>query len=313
MADMPKFMPDEQAPAPQGAQGPGGAATPPAQKFAVVGSKDDEIKRQEMIDPSEVEEVTEEEQAQYNDFVSRMIAMISDSRVPEGLDDAKSPSDAVIEVMSNSSFSIPQALSEGAASSIMILHDAAKRAEKPFSPDVMFHGADEVIAALYMLGAAAGIFEGASDYAKGSGIKAPEPAPVEELPAQEPGAPRVDGPASGAMTPPDPAAANPPPTATGEVPTGELPISTESVDEAEGDFTDEEYALLGEALMLTVELFGRKLLESGQLTEEERKEASAFWQQQISKEVETGQVDDAMFDDMDLDSIRNQIMKKGMQ
>lgn len=283
---MPKFIEPEQeqqapTPAPQGAAGPSGQAA-----FAVRGNRDDDIKRQEAMDPTEVTEVTEEEQAQYTDFVTRCIACISDSRVPEGLEDAQSPSDAVIKVMSNSSFSVPQALAEGAVSTIKLITDAARRAEKPYSPDVIFHGADEVIAGLYMLGAAAGIFEGASDYAKGGGGMVPS-APVDANKVEVP--PGNENNSLGQQQ--------------------EQPMRAPPVEDESGDFTDDEYALFGEALMLATELFGRKLLDAGQLTGEDAKEAQAFWKQQIAKEVETGQVDDAMFDDLDVESIRNQITK----
>lgn len=94
-------------------------------------------------------------------------------------------------------------------------------------------------------------------------------------------------------------------SANAEMPSdGEMP--------SEGDFTDEEYAILAEAKMLATEGFGRRLLESGQITEEASREAQKFWDSQIAKEVETGQVDDAMFDNMDLPTIRKQIASRTM-
>lgn len=258
---------------------------------AVVGNRDDDIRRQEAIDPGEVEEVTGDEQAQYDDFVRRAIAMISDSRQPE--DGSPSPSDAVINVMSNSSMSIPQALAEGTVSTVMILHDAAKRAGKEYSPDVIFHGADEVIAGLYMLGSAAGVFSGSSEYSRGSAAQmqqeAQMPAPGAmptgiEQPQQK--MPMGNVPPNGGMEPPNGA---------------EMP--------SDGDFTDEEYAIMAEAKMLATEMFGRRLLESGQITEDVQREAQSFWDSQIQKEVETGQAEGPMFDSMDVDTIRSKIMK----
>jgi len=301
---------EQQAPAP--------AAQPQGQQF-VSGNPEDDLKRREAMDPAEVEEVTQEEQDQYDDFVARAIAMISDSRQPEG--GGKSPSDAVLDVMNNSTFSIPQALAEGTVSTVKILHDAAKRQNVAYSPDVIFHGADEVIAGLYMLGSAAGIFNGGSDYSKSAGAQAAPAAQAAPQPmqstAQAPTAQAAPAPAAPqgfgdqAMQPaaqPEPFAAQP----TGIEPaTEEMPVGTEPEMPSDGDFTDEEYAIMAEAKMLATELFGRKLQESGQLTEEDQKEAKAFWDQQIAKEVETGQVDDSMFDSMDIDSIRKQVISRG--
>ncbi len=222
-----------------------------------------------------MEEVTAEEQAQYEDFVGRALAMIADTRQPE--DGSPSPSESVLNVMNNSNFSVAEALAEGAVSTIALLHDAAKRAEQPYSPDVLFHGADEVIAGLYLLGSEAGIFQGTGDHswAKGGGEPASNP---EQLPVADP-----------ATDVADPA----------------MP--------SEGDFTDEEYVTLGEAKILAVEKFGQRLVQTGQMTEEDQREAQDFWRSQIEKEVELGNVEDSMFDNMDLSQIRQRISTGGSQ
>lgn len=264
----------------------------------VIGDRNENIRRAEALDPTEVEEVTDDEQAQYEDFVGRALAMIADTRQPE--DGSPSPSEAVIAVMNNSSFSIAEALAEGAVSTITMLHDAAKRAEQPYGADVLFHGADEVIAGLYLLGSQSGIFKDTPDHSWATGAQAAEPAP--EAPAEPAMQAPAPAPAEPGMEPPvEPEA----PAAAPAAAEGEMP--------SEGDFTDEEYITLGEAKILAVEKFGQRLAQSGQLGEAEQKEAQDFWKSQIEKEVELGNVQDSMFDNMDLSQIRQRISTGGAQ
>lgn len=265
----------------------------PAGDFMVAGDDQDNIRRMQAIDPTEAEQVTEEEQAQYDDFVSRAIAMISDTRTAppdeNGQGAGQSPSDAVLAVMNNASFTVPQALAEGAAHTAMILHNAAKRAGQPYSPDVMFHAADEIIAGLYLLGSAAGVFQGTPDHSWA--MKQPS-----EASETSEGPQPTDAPTASMMAPADlaaqPGAAQP-----------------EEGGIADGDFTHDEYMMMGEARMLATEKFGGLLQQTGQLTEKEQAEAQDFWKSQIEKEVEMGNVDDSMFDNMDLPTIRANMMK----
>lgn len=251
---------------------------------SVAGNPQDDLRRAEAMDPTEVEQPTDDEQQQYDDFVSRALSLIADNRKPE--DGGPSPSEATLELMNNSSFSVPEALAEGAANTVMIVHNAAKRADRPYSPDVLFHGSDEVIAGLYLLGAAAGIFKDAPSHEWAA--QGDEPAPDQAMP----------DPAAAAM-PPSPDQA---PLADAAPPGGEAPAAP-----TDADFTDEEYMLMGEAKILATEKFGRKLQESGQLTKKEQAEAQEFWKSQIAKEVETGQVDDSVMDRVDVDALRKQI------
>lgn len=281
---MAKFIEDDQAPpAPAEEQAP-------VSQFAVAGNPQEDLKRQEAIDPTEVEQVTDEEQAEYDDFVSRAIAMISDNR--KQANGGPSPSETVLNVMNNSSFTVAEALAEGAVSTATILHDGAKGAGKTWSPDVMFHAADEIIAGLYLLGAAAGVFQGTPDHSWA--MKQPSEGMSEASEMSE-GPQAGDAPTASMMAPAD-LAAQP----------------EEDAGIADGDFTQEEYMMMGEARMLATEKFGARLQKTGQLTEKEQAEAQAFWKSQIAKEVESGQVDDSVFDQMDLDAIRQQISKGTM-
>lgn len=270
---------------------------PQADGPSVVGDRNENIRRAEALDPTEVEEVTDEEQAQYEDFVSRALAMISDTRTPE--DGSPSPSEAVINVMNNSSMSVPEALAEGAVSTIGMIHDAAKRAGSPYSPDVLFHGSDEIIAGLYLLGSKAGIFEGVGshEWAESGGpvtIGAPGETDVDPMQGDLLAGDDVLA-GAGEMQPPE-----------------GMGATLQEGDAPDGDFTDDEYVMLGEAKILAVEKFGKRLMDSGQMGEEEQREAQEFWKSQIEKEVELGNVDDSVFQSMDLDAVRQQ-MAGGMQ
>jgi len=271
------FLDAQQAQQPQQPQQP--------QQFTaasgVAGDPQDDLRRAEAADPTEVEQVTDDEQAQYDDFVSRALALISDSRKPKG--EGMSPSEATLKLMNNSSFTVPEALAEGAANTVMLLHNASKRANKAYTPDVIFHGADEIIAGLYLLGSAAGIFKDAPahDWA----------AKQDEAEAPQAAVPGIGQ--EGAEVQPGP---------EGEQADG---------NPSEEDFTEDEYRLLAEAKILATEKFGRKLQESGQLTEKEKVEAQEFWKSQIEKEVGSGQVDDSVLDAVDVDSVRKQISQGG--
>lgn len=122
------------------------------------GTADDAARESADRDPLNNELVTEDEQAQYEDFVSRAILMISDTRKPD--EETPSPADATLKIMNNRKFTVPQALGLGAARTTMLIHNNAMRQDVKYDADVLFHGADELIAALYIIGNVAGIFEG---------------------------------------------------------------------------------------------------------------------------------------------------------
>ena len=305
---------EEAPPAPAEQQAPFSAS--------VKGDRQADIRRQEAVDPTNVEDVTDDEQGQYDDFVSRGIAMIADNRKNA---EGKAPIDAMMALMNSSQYSVPQALAEGTVAVVSTIYGAAMRAGVEYSPDVLFHGADEIIAGLYLMGSGMGIFEGtpSHDWARedmgAAGMDAqaqPPVAPAEADPAaQAPPAPA--DPNAFAQPPADPAAAPIPDATSGEA-TGMDPaalageeIPGEEAGPGEGDFTDEEYAIMGEAKMLAVEKFGKMLLDSGAITEKEQQEAQAFWNSQIENEVESGQVGEEMFANVDVNALRSQMTGGG--
>lgn len=209
-----------------------------------VGTIEDQIADENISDPVNAQNPTLDEQQQYDDFVQRAILLISDVRQPE--DGQPSPSDSTLKIMNNAKFTVPQAIGEAAANTTMMLHNLAKRAGVEYSPDVLFHGADELIAALYILGNAARIFDGV-----------PPLKPIEE--GEEAG---------------------------------------------EYDFDEKELAILEQAKMHAVERFGQMLVETGQIDEKQRKEASDFWKTQIEREIDSGEVGDDVLEGVNIDEAR---------
>lgn len=244
---------------PPGGQGPGAFLAPGGDEQRPAGTVDDFIKGAQMDDPFNTEEVTAEEQAQYDDFVDRAILLISDPRRPE--DGSPSPSEATLKMMNNPSLSVGQALGLATAETVALIHNAAKRQGMEYSADVLFHGADELISALYVLGTEARIF---------------------------PNAPK--------------------PTLGGE---GETDDDGESITGAY-NFSDEAMEIMAEAKFEAARVFGEKMMETGQISEEMNAEAQQFWKAQIEREMNSGEVGDEILDGVDVDAWRNGVAKNEM-
>lgn len=105
---------------------------------------------------------TPQEQAEYNQLVSRYVLMISDMRPSPG--HGKSPLDSCLQQMNNPKQTVAMAVGYTTAQEMFILHNGAKQQKFQYSPDVMFHAADECIVATYLLGQARGIFKGTPPY-----------------------------------------------------------------------------------------------------------------------------------------------------
>ncbi len=264
-----------------------------------VGTVEDDIVHQNMVDPSEAELPTVEEQKQYDDFVNRAILLISDNRQPEG--GGMSPADATLKLMNNNKITVPEAVGKAAASTTWLLHNAAKRAGQEYTADVLYHGNDELVAALYLLGNAAGIFKGVPPY-KGKlpgAVENADPAAIAGEGAD------ADSPEADATEEFMPAESAAPAPADGEGPDPNDPDLKDAY-----DFSPEEMKILEAAKLEAAKAFGDMLLESGQVTQEQRDEATKFWQQQIEKEVDAGEVGDDILDGVDLDAARARMTKK---
>lgn len=98
---------------------------------------------------------TTEEQAQYAQFVTRFLMFISDSH-----NGPKSPAAATMRMLNNSHKSVAQAIGDTTASVAFVLVKAAEAQKIHYPIDVLMHACFECVAAVYVLGAASGIFRG---------------------------------------------------------------------------------------------------------------------------------------------------------
>lgn len=211
-----------------------------------VGTAQDQRDAEVAKDPSAKVQASPHEQAQYVQLVTRFILMISDNR--KHSPDHPSPSEAALKQLNNPKLSVAQAVGQTTAQLIFILHNAAKSQKVQYDPDVLFHAADECIAATYLKGLARGLFHGVPDY---KGIPS----------------------------------------------SGEYP------------FEPAEMHMLAQAKIYAVQWFGRLMQQTGQITPAEKNEAMNFWQQQIKREVNSGQVSDQTIEKL----IRAHMMSQGDQ
>lgn len=110
-------------------------------------------------------QVTPEEQKQYDDFVTRGLLFINDPRVPLGKTghpqpNGKAPRDVIISHLNAvDGQAAEEAVGRTAAQVITIITNNAKSQGFPYPPDVIFHGANEILDALYKIGVASGVIK----------------------------------------------------------------------------------------------------------------------------------------------------------
>lgn len=108
------------------------------------------------VNPLTEVDADENEQAQYNQFVSRFIMSISDPKSKLG--------DATLKMMNNSHLTVPEAVGQATANIAFILVQNAKAQKITYAPDVLFHAAFECVCVVYVFGLAAGIWKGVPPY-----------------------------------------------------------------------------------------------------------------------------------------------------
>lgn len=109
-------------------------------------------------DPNAEVQATPEEQAQYDQLVARFVMFISDSRVHTP--GQKSTSDTVLEQLNNPKLPIAVNLGQAVAHIIFMIVQSARVHKVTYSPEVLFHAADECTSSIYLLANAAGIIKG---------------------------------------------------------------------------------------------------------------------------------------------------------
>lgn len=99
-----------------------------------------------------------EEQKQYDSLVSRFLLFISDPR--QSTPQHPSPTQSVLGMLNKPNDPAAITLGRACANIVMMLMHSARIQGKPYDAEVVFHAADEMIPALYLLGAAHGIWKG---------------------------------------------------------------------------------------------------------------------------------------------------------
>lgn len=109
-------------------------------------------------DPEAEVPASPEEQKQYDSLVSRFLLFISDPR--KASDKHASPNESVLAMLNVPHVPAAIALGRATANVVFTLMQSAKAQGKPYDAEVVFHAADEIIPAMYLMGAAHGIWKG---------------------------------------------------------------------------------------------------------------------------------------------------------
>lgn len=99
------------------------------------------------VDPAEDEDVSPEEQGQYEQFVTRALQFIHGPK----------SRDAVIDHLNQPDLSVPEAVGRTSAFVVMRVNELAKAGGAKLSPDVVFHAGQEIVEELMEVGARAKI------------------------------------------------------------------------------------------------------------------------------------------------------------
>lgn len=104
------------------------------------------------VNPTAPVDADDNEQAQYNQFVSRFMLALADPKSKMG--------DATLKVMNNMHLTVPQAVGQATANIAFIIVKGAAGHKIQYAPDVLFHAAFECVCVVYVFGLAAGIWKG---------------------------------------------------------------------------------------------------------------------------------------------------------
>lgn len=126
---------------------------PPQQEPAPrpVGTQEQHNNAVSAVDPTAETQADENEQAQYNQFVSRFMLALSDPKSKVG--------DATLKVMNNMHLTVPEAVGQATANLAFIIVKGAAAHKIQYAPDVLFHAAFECVCVVYVFGLAAGIWK----------------------------------------------------------------------------------------------------------------------------------------------------------
>lgn len=103
------------------------------------------------INPLSEVNATDDEQAQYNQFVSRFMMALADPKSKMG--------DATLKLMNDVHMTIPEAVGRATANLAFIIVKGAAAHKIQYETDVLFHAAFECVCVVYVFGLAAGIWK----------------------------------------------------------------------------------------------------------------------------------------------------------
>lgn len=103
------------------------------------------------VDPYAEVEASPDEQAQYNQFVSRFMMALSDPKSKLG--------DEALKVMNDIHMTVPEAVGRATANIAFIVVQNAKAQKVNYDTEVLFHAAFECVCVVYVFGLAAGIWK----------------------------------------------------------------------------------------------------------------------------------------------------------
>lgn len=108
--------------------------------------------------------VTPEEQKQYDDLVTRAKLFINDPRKPinskgQPIPGAKAPRDVIVDHLNLPGQTAADSVGRTTAQVAWILYTNAKRQGYAYPPDVLYHGADEILSDLYHIALAANLIK----------------------------------------------------------------------------------------------------------------------------------------------------------
>lgn len=127
----------------------------PFQPGRPVGTPEQNNARAMAADPRAAVVATPAEQAEYTQFVSRFLLFISDTKKGP-----QSPGAQTLKMLNNSHMTVAQAIGSTTANIAFIIVKSAAIQKVNYHIDVLMHACFECVAAVYVLGASAGIFRG---------------------------------------------------------------------------------------------------------------------------------------------------------
>lgn len=106
-------------------------------------------------------QVSPQEQHAYDDFVTRALLFISDPRKPAGKngkpnEEGKAPRDTIIDHLNVKGMPTDVAVGRTTAQVAWLLFSNAKHQGVDYPPDVLYHGADEIMSHVYEIGVKSG-------------------------------------------------------------------------------------------------------------------------------------------------------------